>query len=160
MPTDNNDNTYRSYNGYGRGQNRDSYRRGGHDHRKNRKPHNSYQNRSSYHEKEQAIVSPKLDAPICAYCGEAILDLPAALADRQTGNPVHFDCVLKKLNESETLKQNEKIVYIGQGRFAVAYFDNPHDLRKFSIIRIIEWEEKDKKFEWRSSIAGLYSQVK
>jgi len=72
---------------------------------------------------------------------------------------VHFDCVLQFLQNTENLDPNEKITYIGQGRFGVVHFENPHDLRKFTIIRIIEWEERDKKYPWRAEIASLYSQV-
>lgn len=101
-----------------------------------------------------------LDCPICAYCNKEISDITSALADKITEKPVHFDCVLEKLNEQEKLLENEKITYIGQGRFAVAWFENPHDLRHFAIRRIIEWEERDKKYDWRNNIADLFSQVK
>ncbi len=111
-------------------------------------------------EKDSPVESPKLDTPICAFCGEPILDLPSAMCNKETLEPVHFDCVLQKLNESEKLGENEKITYIGQGRFAVAYFENPHDLRRFKIQRIIEWEDREKKAEWRNEIASMFSQTK
>ncbi|MBR6216112.1 MAG: hypothetical protein IKQ84_06840 [Spirochaetaceae bacterium] len=82
------------------------------------------------------------------------------MCDRDTLQPVHFDCVLKKLNDDETLNENEKITYIGQGRFGVVYFENPHDLRHFKIERIIEWEDREKKADWRSEIASKFSQTK
>ncbi len=110
--------------------------------------------------KIEQIQHIELESFICPRCSQPITDLPSALADRNTGEPVHFDCVLQFLQNAEELKQNEKITYIGQGRFAVAYFENPHDLRKFTIVRIIEWEERDKIHEWRDTISGLFSQVK
>ena len=54
---------------------------------------------------------------------------------------------------------NEKIAYIGQGRFGVLYFENPRDQRKFTIKKIIEWEDREKKSEWREELSGLYSQI-
>ncbi len=110
--------------------------------------------------KDSPVESPRLDTPNCAYCGEPIYDLPSAMCDRDTLQPVHFDCVLKKLNDDETLNENEKITYIGQGRFGVVYFENPHDLRHFKIERIIEWEDREKKADWRSEIASKFSQTK
>lgn len=155
MPSDNN--RFHRSSSYGRGE---STKRNSRDTRRNNK---RGQNGSSYAQNrapKEVFEHHQLDTPVCPMCGEIITDLPAALAEKQTGAPVHFDCVLKHLNENETLGQNEKITYIGQGRFAVAHFENPHDLRRFTIVRIIEWEERDKKYEWRSSIANLYSQVK
>ncbi|HOS31547.1 MAG TPA: hypothetical protein PLR39_12095 [Treponemataceae bacterium] len=110
--------------------------------------------------KQEQIQHIELETFICPRCSQPITDLPSALADRTSGEPVHFDCVLQFLQNAEELKQNEKITYIGQGRFAVTYFENPHDLRKFNIVRIIDWEERDKVYEWRDTISGLFSQVK
>lgn len=96
---------------------------------------------------------------LCAKCQKKIEDLSSALADKVSGNPVHFDCVLDEIKQRERLAENQQITYIGQGRFAVVYFPNPKDTRNFSIVRIIEWEERDKKFDWREEISGMYSQV-
>jgi len=93
-------------------------------------------------------------------CGKPITELSTALADKDTGVPVHFDCVLEQLQKTEKLSADQKIVYIGQGRFGVVVFPQSHDSRNFSIQRVIEWEPRDKKIEWRAEIAGLYSQVK
>ena len=55
--------------------------------------------------------------------------------------------------------EKEKVVYIGQGRFGVLYFENPRDQRKFTIKKVIEWEDRDKKSEWREELSGLYSKI-
>lgn len=102
---------------------------------------------------------PKMPTPVCARCGEPIQDLCSALADKSTGEPVHFDCVLKFLQDAERIGDNENLLYIGQGRFAVVTYDDPADKRKFTIIRHIEWEGRETRAEWRSEIAGHYSQV-
>ncbi len=103
---------------------------------------------------------PKLPTPACAKCGEPIQDVTSALSDKDSGSPVHFDCVIKFLEGAENLGANEKIVYVGQGRFAVMFFENPVDTRKFRIVRMIEWERRDGRAEWRTDIAGQFSQVK
>jgi hypothetical protein len=103
---------------------------------------------------------PKLPTPTCPRCGQPIQDITSALADRDSGEAVHFDCVLAFLQGAENLSASEKLVYIGHGRFAVMTFENPSDTKKFKIVRTIEWENRDTKAEWRDDISGRFSQVK
>ena len=110
-------------------------------------------------ENEDAIKAFKARDVMCAICGKSISDISDAMTDRSTGNPAHFDCVLDKINANEKLGPNEKVTYIGQGKFAILYFDNPHDLRKFSIRKTIEWENQEKRGDWRDEMAGLFSKV-
>ncbi len=112
-------------------------------------------------ENENAIKEFKEKTPVCEICGQPITDIASAISNKGDGKPVHFDCVLKKITEAEKLGANEKIAYIGQGRFAVIYSENPHDAKHFSIRRTIEWEGRDQeRSEWRNEMASLYSQVK
>ncbi|MGP1458251.1 MAG: hypothetical protein ACTTKL_02945 [Treponema sp.] len=110
-------------------------------------------------EKQTAIRELKKREVICPLCGQPITDVAGSMADKATGLPVHFDCVMKQISETETLGVNEKISYIGQGRFAVLYFENPRDQRHFTIKKVIEWEARDFKCDWRGELSGLYSQV-
>ena len=96
---------------------------------------------------------------ICARCGKPIKDLSAALADKADGNPVHFDCVLSFLQQNETLQQNEAVIYIGQGRFAVIKYASMVTMKEFTIVRIIEWEDKNQRAEWRGVIADRFSLI-
>ncbi|MCR5763151.1 MAG: hypothetical protein K6G00_07200 [Treponema sp.] len=110
---------------------------------------------------EEAITAFKSsNRPICEHCGLPIADLATAVEDKKSGNPIHFDCAVKILAEEENLAEGDRITYIGQGRFGVLYFANPHDMKHFTIKKIIEWEDKDKKPEWRDQMADLYSHVK
>lgn len=112
-------------------------------------------------ENAEAIRAFKANVVTCEICGEAIPDVSTAMANRGSGNPVHFDCIISKIAETETLGENEKITYIGQGRFGVVHFDNVHDLRHFQIKKIIEWESREsERASWRETMAGLYSQTK
>ena len=110
--------------------------------------------------REELPPLPKLPTPVCSRCGQPIQDITSALADKTSGEAVHFDCVLTFLQGAENLAANEKIVYIGQGRFAVMFFENPADTRKFRIVRTIEWESREAKAEWRTDISGRFSQIK
>ena len=106
----------------------------------------------------------------CSFCGKPVTDVASALADKTTDKPVHFDCVLDYLAEHETLSAGQSISYIGQGRFAVISSKVPASVQgtsaagvpspHFVIERIIEWEPRDKKYEWRANIADAYSKIK
>lgn len=110
---------------------------------------------------ESAIREFKSVVTKCEICGESINELASAINNRGSGNPVHFDCVLSKLAEEEKTGPNDKLTYIGNGKFAVLHFDNVHDMRHFSIVKEIEWEDRDsQRGEWRDKMAGLFSQIK
>lgn len=97
-----------------------------------------------------------LPTPNCVCCGKPIEDLHTAVNDK-SGNPAHFDCVLSMIEESERPGPGERVVYIGGGRFALAHFPKADDLQKFQLRKIIQWEEKDKRAQWRGDIAEQYS---
>jgi len=121
----------------------------------------------------------------CLWCGKPIRDISSAIADKDTGAPVHFDCVAARIAFGEKLEKGDTIAYIGAGRFGIVNFGNagassrystdgssqdsgkpessseaqnhPAANRGFIIKKIIEWENKDKRAEWRSVICDHYS---
>ncbi|GHV85464.1 hypothetical protein AGMMS50230_10720 [Spirochaetia bacterium] len=99
-----------------------------------------------------------LPAPDCVRCGKPITDIHAALTDRN-GEAVHFDCVMTELAEHETLEEGDTLSYIGGGRFGIVHFNNPGrvETKKFTIKKILEWENKENRAEWRGVIADHYS---
>ena len=109
--------------------------------------------------RDAAIQEFKSRTVICSKCGKQIPDMTNAISDSE-GKPMHFDCVIESLKERETLVPGQQMTYIGNGRFAIVSFENPRDLRKFKIEKIIEYEDKDKSVSWREEMANLYSQVK
>ncbi len=110
--------------------------------------------------RESAIREFKARETICPACGKPIEDLSSAIADKASGQPMHFDCVLEKLNAAESLASNQNIAYIGQGRFAVITRENPSDAKHFKIEKIIEWEDRNNPGAWRGEMAELFSKVK
>ena len=111
-------------------------------------------------ESEEAIRQFKNSTqPVCPVCGEVIRDMSIAVKDPKSDSPLHFDCAVGLIQKDNPLEQGEKIAYIGQGRVGVIYFANPHDTKHFQIRKIIDWEEKDKKPEWRGTMSELYSKV-
>ncbi|MDR0487170.1 MAG: hypothetical protein LBG91_02870 [Treponema sp.] len=128
-----------------------------------RKQHddNDGKNRLPQHERPR-WTAPKppadpVSAHNCPWCGKPIKDITAALSDRSTGLPVHFDCVLAHISELETLETNDSVCYIGGGRFGIVHYNNPPDTRNFTIKKIFEWEDKDNRNEWRQFFSDYFS---
>jgi hypothetical protein len=107
----------------------------------------------------EAIKTFRQIKHICPRCNLPIQELSSALPDHASGEPLHFECALDIMRERETCEPNEKLAYIGQGRFGVMHFANANDEKHFTIRRIIEWETRDAPASWRGEIAGLFSQV-
>lgn len=100
------------------------------------------------------------EKPLCPHCHEPVIDLLSALSDRAGGAPLHFDCALELISQEEGLSPSDYVAYIGQGRFGIISYENPRDMRHFTIKKIIEWEKREQTAGWRGKIASLYSQVK
>lgn len=109
--------------------------------------------------KEKAIRDFREKQSVCPICSKVIEDLTSSLSDKNTGEPVHFDCAWNQACKDITLKENEKFTYIGQGRFAVLYFPDIRDTRHFKIQKIVEWERSDSVPQWRTEISNLFSQT-
>lgn len=112
-----------------------------------------------HHQKDFQVSKIEFPEFICAKCGNPIEDLTSAIADKESGYPVHFDCVIEFLKKAEDLKPKEEIIYIGNGNFAIVYFANPKLRKDFKIVRLIEWEDKNKIYSWKNDVADLASKV-
>ncbi len=88
---------------------------------------------------------------ICSICEKQIFDLSSALAGRDGGTPVHFDCALAQAAEGEPLEPSERVAYVGRGAFAVVEYRDK-SMTAFTIKRRIQWEKEGVKFDWRKSI--------
>ena len=148
--------------------NRESFQSNRNKQQRNESQNTKQQFKPSYHHFEQNYS--KLESEIqelkagynevCQYCGQSVNEIASSFIDSSSNKPVHFDCVLNKIAESEKLEAGDKVSYIGQGRFGIINFPNVHDVKHFTIKKIIEWETKDNTPDWRKKMADLYSQIK
>jgi hypothetical protein len=136
-----------------------------------------------------SLSTDPLPVSNCPWCGKPIRDMSSAIADKDSGYPVHFDCVTARIAFGERLEKGDSIAYIGGGRFGIVSFGSTGPTarsspmpntqtadsqdrsgnfqvpgrspsppgRGFTIKKIIEWESKDKRAEWRSVISDHYS---
>jgi len=94
---------------------------------------------------------PDMPAVMCSMCGKQIFDLSSALAGQSGADPVHFDCTLARMAETEQLGPNEKIAYIGRGAFAVVEYRD-RSMTAFTVKRRVQWEKEGEKYEWRRAM--------
>ena len=140
-------------------------------------------NENSRGEKASFIERPKwippkmntepLPVPDCPFCGKPIRDISSAMTDKDTGVPVHFECVTGRIAGNERLEKGDSVTYIGGGRFGIVNFGgsftrdsqgrtgntagSSSGFNDFKIKKVIEWEDKDKRADWRSLISDHYS---
>ena len=84
----------------------------------------------------------------CPVCNEGVKEVGNAI-DYLGQGPTHFDCVLRALNEKETLKPDEKIIYVGSGRFGVINNKKNDSGVPFTLLREIDVEDREKVLTWR-----------
>jgi hypothetical protein len=121
------------------------------------------------------VSTEPIPVPECPYCGKPIKDLAVAIADKDSGRAVHFDCIIGRLAKNETLERGDSIAYIGGGRFGIVHFtaarENSSSQRErrggsgpgkaesqtFTIKKIFEWENKEERADWRKLLADYFS---
>ncbi|MDR2783510.1 MAG: hypothetical protein LBB48_06695 [Treponema sp.] len=103
------------------------------------------------------LSTDPLPTPNCSCCGKPIRDITAAVDDKTSGAPAHFDCIIKRLTETEHIEKGDAIAYIGGGRFGIIRFGGRREKPAFKILKIFEWENKDNRAEWRKNVSDHYS---
>ncbi len=103
---------------------------------------------------------PRKPSPVvdCAICHKPIFDLAGALGDKETNEPVHFDCALERVTAAEPLEAGEKVVYLGAGCFGVVGFKNGSE-GAFVVKRRIRWEREGEKQAWRKDISSYITKI-
>jgi len=103
---------------------------------------------------------PRKPLPIkdCAICGKPIFDLAGAVAEKESGEPVHFECALERVAAAETLEAGEKVVYLGAGCFGVVSFKSGNE-GAFVVKRRLRWEKEGEKQPWRREISSYITKI-
>ena len=104
--------------------------------------------------KPPALSLPEVS---CTWCDKPIKDLATAICEPDTGNPVHFDCVMNSIAEKEFLEAGDTVSYIGGGRFGIINYSNFPDTKSFKIKKIFEWEVRENRSEWRIAMCEHFS---
>jgi hypothetical protein len=106
-------------------------------------------------ERDEPIPSePKTPPPPCPACGKPVYEINSAIAERESGLPAHFDCIITRLIEQEKPAPTERVIYLGAGAFALIEVGPTPNMTKFTIKKRIQYEDKEKKLEWRKALSG------
>ncbi len=120
----------------------------------NNRPPRKNRNRNNRGKKRSGQTSASYNGPAvnCSVCGKNIRDMSSAIKEKESGQPAHFDCIIKKIAEMESVKEQEKIVYLGSGKFGVIHSENNQN-KNFTIVREIDYEQREEEApEWRGSL--------
>ena len=90
--------------------------------------------------------------PGCPVCGEPVRELSSALTHRQSGQPAHFDCVVKELREANPIGPQERLCYLGGGVFGVLTWKVEGNPASFVIKRRIPYEDPRAPQEWKRQL--------
>jgi hypothetical protein len=95
---------------------------------------------------ENKTTNSKECISICQICNMPVKSIYTAIRHRETGEFVHFDCVIRELikENSSKLGKNLKIYYVGSGNFAIVkeIYDKRGFLKTFEIVERIEYEKR------------------
>ncbi len=101
---------------------------------------------------------PDRDYDPCPVCGGEIKDPFTAIAHGRTRRPAHLECIVEELSETENVGTDQRIAYIGRGRFGVIDKEPvvEEGKKRLSIRRIIEYEsdsEHEQQPPWRKELS-------
>ncbi|MGC8765291.1 MAG: hypothetical protein ACP5QT_05335 [Brevinematia bacterium] len=104
--------------------------------------HNDNDIANNNFEKDSTVIST------CSICNAPVKSIYTAIRHKETGELVHFDCVIRELVKEykHKLGKNLRIYYIGAGDFAIVreIYDRRGYLKSFEVIERIEYEKKEK----------------
>ncbi len=77
---------------------------------------------------------------VCEICNKDLYEDPSNL--EVNSKLYHFDCVVSKLKSVYTLAENQEIMYIGSGRFAIIWLSSskrrsPEIIRKINLSEVL-----------------------
>ena len=90
--------------------------------------------------------------PDCPLCGKSIRNINIAIEEQKSKQPAHFECIMRDLTKEVTLGPQERLHYLGSGCFGIVKLQEGKGLSSYSIVRRIQYEDRDNKADWRKNI--------
>lgn len=108
------------------------------------------------HRRRRQETRSEVPASLCPICQKPVRELSSAIGYRETGEPAHFDCVLRLLRDEHHPGENEKICYLGNGSFGIVQFrGSSGSPLRFFVRKRIQYEKTDSVPDWRRGARGL-----
>jgi hypothetical protein len=92
------------------------------------------------------------DGPPCPVCERMVQELTSAITHTESGQPAHFDCIMKKIEQAEGVGANERLCYLGKGSFGILRFQKNAGNIPFIIRKRIQYENLEETPEWRKKL--------
>jgi len=100
---------------------------------------------------QRESAAPRV-VPACPICGEPVREIASALTHRASGQPAHFDCIVKELRETNPLGPQERLCYLGGGTFGVLTWKIEGNPASFVIKRRIPYEDPRVPQVWKKQL--------
>lgn len=121
--------------------------------KKRRDPRKRQQRSAEFYKQFLPDPPPKRDYPPCPISGKPIRDVFTAISHPETGSPTNMESVIAELTKREQLEADERICYIGEGKFAVVQEKKVEGRHSLEIKRRIEYENTNVTCEWRRELS-------
>ncbi len=83
-----------------------------------------------------------IEKTICPKCNKTIYEMSSTLEDKKTKKAAHFNCIFEEIKKDTFINKYQRLVYIGNGTFAVIEDINEKGRMKFIIKKRIQYTEK------------------
>lgn len=98
-------------------------------------------------------VEPREYEP-CPISGKEIEHPLSAIAYKDGGQPADFSAVIQRIKDSHPLQENQKIVYVGGGAFAIwGSYTDEDGKKRIGVIERIQYEDPKEKPQWRRELS-------
>ena len=87
----------------------------------------------------------------CAICKEKIKFIEESFFNKESDELLHLECVINEIRKENKITDNQKISYIGSGKFIVFEKHN----NKYNFLRTIEWERIENLHRMQKEIESL-----
>ncbi len=103
--------------------------------------------------RKEQFPQPRDTSPVhCSVCEKPIEIISTAVTGFSDDEVSHLECVIKQLEAVEELTSCQRIIYAGQGAFAVVEYKNEHKQGPFSVVRRITHETAEGKKKLNQTI--------
>ncbi|MFP4300881.1 MAG: hypothetical protein ACLFPW_07575 [Spirochaetaceae bacterium] len=85
--------------------------------------------------------------------GEPVEDIYSAIAEPHSGKPANFESVLKRLEEQESLEEDERICYLGKGAFGIVAEEEDRGKTRLVVRKRIQYEDSHEDYRWRKELS-------
>lgn len=85
--------------------------------------------------------------------GDPVEDIYSAIAEPNSGKPANLESVIKRLEQQESLKEDERVCYLGKGCFGVVAEEREKGKKQLVVRKRIQYEDTHEDYQWRKELS-------